>query len=205
MKWEPLAAMVALLFLGVWIVYQPSVRHELRPGAETSRFVIGGLKGELESAPGESRQPTYRFLYRDGSSSPTLTAGQIDAVLGPAALAEATRTQGNAVFRLLNVTSWAGLAWVTVGFAGQIAFFGRMAVQWVVSERRRESVIPASFWWMSLIGGVLLFTYFAWRQDLVGVLGQTSGIVIYARNIRLIAKQRRRAAREAATQPGPSS
>jgi hypothetical protein len=53
-------------------------------------------------------------------------------------------------------------------------------------------VIPASFWWLSLFGGVALFAYFVWRQDFVGVLGQSSGIVIYARNIRLIYKRRRR-------------
>ena len=32
-----------------------------------------------------------------------------------------------------------------------------------------------SFWWMSLFGGVMLFSYFVWRQDLSGGIGQTSG------------------------------
>jgi lipid-A-disaccharide synthase-like uncharacterized protein len=75
-----------------------------------------------------------------------------------------------------------------------------MLLQWFVSERKRESVIPEAFWWLSLIGGVALFAYFVWRQDIVGVLGQSSGLVIYARNIRLIYKQRKRAL-EAAEQP----
>jgi lipid-A-disaccharide synthase-like uncharacterized protein len=87
--------------------------------------------------------------------------------------------------------------WVAVGFAGQMAFFGRMMIQWLVSEKQRKSVIPPLFWWLSLVGGVALFAYFAWRQDAVGVLGQTSGVVIYARNIRLIRKQRRREERAA--------
>jgi lipid-A-disaccharide synthase-like uncharacterized protein len=39
----------------------------------------------------------------------------------------------------------------------------------------------------------LLALYFIWRLDLVGVLGQSSGIVIYARNIRLLYKQRKNA------------
>jgi lipid-A-disaccharide synthase-like uncharacterized protein len=55
-------------------------------------------------------------------------------------------------------------------------------------------VITPSFWWFSLLGGVCLFAYFVWRQDAVGVIGQSSGIVIYARNLRLIAKQKRREA-----------
>ena len=43
----------------------------------------------------------------------------------------------------------------------------------------------------------MLFTYFVWRQDFVGVLGQSTGVVIYARNIRLMYKQKRRARRDA--------
>ena len=66
-------------------------------------------------------------------------------------------------------------------------------VQWVVSERSRVSTVPELFWWFSFVGGVSLFTYFVWRKDVVGVLGQATGVVIYARNLRLIQKQRRRA------------
>lgn len=38
----------------------------------------------------------------------------------------------------------------------------------------------------------MLFAYFAWRRDIIGILGQTTGIVIYARNLRLITKEARR-------------
>jgi lipid-A-disaccharide synthase-like uncharacterized protein len=51
----------------------------------------------------------------------------------------------------------------------------------------------------------MLFIYFAWRQDPIGVLGQTSGVVIYARNIRLIQKRRRREARDRAQNKQPPS
>jgi len=102
----------------------------------------------------------------------------------------------NFLFTLLNITSWTNLLWAGIGLLGQVAFFGRMFIQWVASERRKESVVPEAFWWLSLAGGVLLLTYFVWRQDPVGILGQASGIVIYARNIRLIHKKRRRAVRD---------
>ncbi|MEL7472603.1 MAG: lipid-A-disaccharide synthase N-terminal domain-containing protein, partial [Planctomycetota bacterium] len=69
--------------------------------------------------------------------------------------------------------------------------------QWVVSEKKRQSVVPEAFWWLSLVGGAALFTYFVWRRDIVGVLGQSTGVVIYARNLRLIHKQRRRERRAA--------
>ncbi|MBL9032670.1 MAG: lipid-A-disaccharide synthase N-terminal domain-containing protein [Phycisphaerae bacterium] len=104
----------------------------------------------------------------------------------------------NPVFRVLNITSWANVVWVGIGLGGQIAFSGRMLLQWFISERRRESVITESFWWFSLFGALALFSYFVWRQDPVGILGQASGIVIYARNLRLIHKRRRRMARNAA-------
>ncbi|HMQ22200.1 MAG TPA: lipid-A-disaccharide synthase N-terminal domain-containing protein [Planctomycetota bacterium] len=90
------------------------------------------------------------------------------------------------------MTSWSGLIWVLIGFLGQALFFARMAVQWVVSEREKRSVVPRVFWVFSLAGALMLFVYFAWRRDIVGILGQTTGIVIYARNLRLIAKEARR-------------
>ena len=112
--------------------------------------------------------------------------------------------QPNAVFRLFNITTWASLVWVAIGMGGQILFAGRTLVQWFASEKERKSVVPAAFWWMSLIGGVSLFAYFAWRQDVVGVLGQCSGVVIYARNLRLISKHKRREERLSAEAIGPS-
>lgn len=87
-----------------------------------------------------------------------------------------------------------------LGFLGQFAFTGRMLLQWFVSEKRKESVVTIGFWVMSFIGGVMLFTYFIWRQDIVGVLGQSTGVVIYARNIRLYYKKAKREARVAEKQ-----
>jgi lipid-A-disaccharide synthase-like uncharacterized protein len=87
---------------------------------------------------------------------------------------------------LLNVTSPVGFAWVSLGLLGQLLFTGRMLVQWLASERNRRSVVPPSFWWMSLCGATMLLVYFVWRQDPVGVLGQAFGWVVYVRNLWLI-------------------
>jgi lipid-A-disaccharide synthase-like uncharacterized protein len=46
--------------------------------------------------------------------------------------------------------------------------------------------VPVGFWWGSLFGGALLFAYFCWRKDIVGILGQSVGVFIYARNLALI-------------------
>ncbi len=88
--------------------------------------------------------------------------------------------------RLLNITSPVGIAWVALGFLGQLLFTGRMLVQWLVSEKHRRSVVPPVFWWMSLGGASMLMVYFLWRRDIVGVVGQLTGWTIYLRNLWLI-------------------
>ena len=81
--------------------------------------------------------------------------------------------------------------WIGGGFAGQLFFTSRFVVQWIVSERRRESVIPIAFWWFSLLGGVTLLSYAIWRRDPVFIMGQATGLVFYARNLWLIGRTRR--------------
>ncbi len=205
MKWEPLAAMLLLLLVGMWVVYAPSLRHDLRPGATSAAFQIGGGKGELEVLTEPDGRRTFRMLPSAGPASPVRSEAEMRAFLGDAVIDRAVDVSGNALFRLLHITGWGSFVWLTIGALGQTLFFGRMFIQWLVSERKRESHIPESFWWFSFFGGVMLFVYFAWRQDPIGVIGQTSGVVIYARNIRLIHKQRQRAARAAAAPSNPST
>ena len=194
MKWEVFLAMAALMFLGFWLVWG----HEPpgTPGSDRFKFQLGPLKGEMESVEIDGERQ-FRVLRRDAEPGAWMTEPVVEATIPGASLALRDAST-NALFRAFNVTSWASMLWVAVGLGGQVAFFGRMAVQWVVSERRRESVVPPVFWYLSLGGGIALFAYFVWRQDPIGVLGQTSGIVIYGRNIRLLYKQRRREARKAA-------
>ena len=94
------------------------------------------------------------------------------------------------LFTLMNVTSVVGLAWVALGFGGQAVFGGRMLVQWLASEKLGRSVVPLSFWWMSVIGSTMLIVYFIWRRDIVGVIGQCTGWPIYLRNIFFIYRAR---------------
>ena len=73
--------------------------------------------------------------------------------------------------------------WIAVGFLGQALFFGRFFVQWIASERRKESVIPRSFWFLSLGGGLILLLYSIHRRDPVFIVGQATGMFIYTRNL----------------------
>jgi lipid-A-disaccharide synthase-like uncharacterized protein len=80
--------------------------------------------------------------------------------------------------------------WWVIGFGGQAVFASRFWVQWVASERARKSVIPLSFWWLSIAGGLLSLAYAIFRWDPVFVLGQLTGTFIYARNLMLIRSHR---------------
>ncbi|MFN0007002.1 MAG: lipid-A-disaccharide synthase N-terminal domain-containing protein [Planctomycetota bacterium] len=95
------------------------------------------------------------------------------------------------LYKLFNITTPWGFLWVTLGFAGQALFTFRMLLQWLVSEREGRSVVPVGFWWGSLLGGLMLLTYFCWRKDIVGIVGQSTGAFIYVRNLVLIYRTRR--------------
>ena len=81
--------------------------------------------------------------------------------------------------------------WVLFGFLGQAAFSARFIVQWIVSEKNKESTIPVAFWYLSLMGGLILFIYALYKKDPVFVIGQGSGLVVYIRNLILIRKKQR--------------
>ena len=82
--------------------------------------------------------------------------------------------------------------WQIVGFVGQGVFTARFLVQWVASEKKRDSVVPVAFWWLSLIGGVNLLIYAIHRQDPVFIVGQSMGMVVYVRNLMLVARKNRK-------------
>ena len=78
-----------------------------------------------------------------------------------------------------------------LGFLGQGIFFTRFALQWVVSERRKESVIPVGFWWCSLIGGAITLVYAFKIHSPPVALGQVFGLMVYSRNLTLVYRKRR--------------
>ncbi len=81
--------------------------------------------------------------------------------------------------------------WVVLGFVAQAMFTGRFIVQWIASERARRSVVPVAFWTLSLAGGALLLVYAIHRRDPVFIAGQAAGLIVYLRNLKLIANEKR--------------
>jgi len=82
--------------------------------------------------------------------------------------------------------------WLILGFVAQIIFGARFFVQWLVSEKQHKSVIPIGFWYLSVIGSLMLLIYAIHRRDPVFILGQATGLFIYIRNLMLIYKSRKR-------------
>ena len=80
--------------------------------------------------------------------------------------------------------------WIGVGLLGQAMFSARMFLQWIASERRRRSVVPAAFWYFSIAGGIALLFYALYRKDPVFILGQAAGLLVYARNVYFIHTRR---------------
>ena len=78
------------------------------------------------------------------------------------------------------------LIWLTIGMVAQLMFTLRFVVQWVASERVRQSIVPEAFWYFSFAGGLMLLIYAIYRADPVFIIGQGSGLVIYSRNIYFI-------------------
>ena len=81
--------------------------------------------------------------------------------------------------------------WRGIGLLGQGLFFSRFLVQWIASERRKESVIPLYFWYLSLSGGIILFFYAMHIRDPIFILGQSCGVFVYTRNLVLIFKKKK--------------
>lgn len=74
--------------------------------------------------------------------------------------------------------------WLLVfGSMGQIIFTLRFVYQWAYSFRYKESLLPAGFWIISLVGSLAIVIYGIFRHDPVLVLGQSVGFVAYSRNL----------------------
>ena len=80
---------------------------------------------------------------------------------------------------------------LALGFLGQLMFSGRFLVQWIASEQKKKSIVPVSFWFLSLSGSFLLLIYAIYKKDIVFTLGQLFGFIVYIRNLLIISKTKK--------------
>jgi lipid-A-disaccharide synthase-like uncharacterized protein len=85
-----------------------------------------------------------------------------------------------------------------IGFLAQGLFTGRFVVQWFKSEIVGKSIIPIAFWYFSVGGGIILLAYAIHQRDPVFIAGQGGGLIVYARNLFLIFRERAAERRSAA-------
>ena len=73
--------------------------------------------------------------------------------------------------------------WVIFGFAAQFIFFLRFVIQLFATEKNKRTTIPVSFWYLSIIGAVMILIYAIYKQDIVFIVGQGLSLLIYLRNL----------------------
>lgn len=72
------------------------------------------------------------------------------------------------------------------GSLGQVIFTLRFVYQWLYSRRKKQSLLPLGFWLISLTGSFIIVAYAIYRRDPVLILGQSTGLIVYSRNIYLL-------------------
>ncbi len=73
-----------------------------------------------------------------------------------------------------------------LGFLSTVAFGGRFLLQWIASERQKESVVPVSFWYLSLAGNFSLLVHSFIQMQYPICLVQACNGVISWRNLNLM-------------------
>ncbi len=79
-------------------------------------------------------------------------------------------------------------------------FTMRFIVQWIASEKRKESVIPVAFWYFSLGGGLILLAYAIRQMDPVFIVAYLLNPIIYFRNLYFIYKKKGHSSRSRSSQ-----
>lgn len=83
--------------------------------------------------------------------------------------------------------------WKVVGWLGNLVFFSRFVVQWHATERMKQVVVPSAFWWLSLTGSLLLFSYaLFYQRDSVFIFAYAFTWIPYVRNL-IIHKRHKKA------------
>ena len=120
---------------------------------------------------------------RPAASNPVLPV--LLGLLGVAATAVILLQVGREAVRFDVPTPWLAL-----GFAAQVLWSGRFVLQWYISEKQGKSVLPASFFWISIVGSVLLLAYAIQRTDWVMMAAFALNPIPYARNLVLLSRSK---------------
>jgi lipid-A-disaccharide synthase-like uncharacterized protein len=73
--------------------------------------------------------------------------------------------------------------WKVIGWLGNAVFFSRFFVQWYATEKLKRVVVPAAFWWLSLLGSLILLGYSLHKHDSVFIFAYLFTWIPYIRNL----------------------
>ena len=76
--------------------------------------------------------------------------------------------------------------WATVALIGQCFFAGRFIMQWLVSEYKRKSHVPVMFWYLSILGSLILLSYSIHIKNPIFMFSFSLNTLIYIRNLHLL-------------------
>ncbi len=81
--------------------------------------------------------------------------------------------------------------WTVFGLTGQLVFTSRFVLQWYVSEKLGRSVIPVQFWYLSIVGSLMLLIYSIHLGKVPLILGFLFPPIIYIRNLVLLSRAKK--------------
>lgn len=74
--------------------------------------------------------------------------------------------------------------WKIIGWTGNAVFFSRFIVQWYATEKNKQVVVPPVFWWLSLLGTIILLSYALFHtHDSVFIFAYAFAWLPYMRNL----------------------
>lgn len=70
-----------------------------------------------------------------------------------------------------------------VGFGRTSHIYSSFCLPVVLFTEKGESALPVPFWVISLVGSLMIAAYGIIRLDPILILGQSTGFIVYTRNI----------------------
>ena len=79
---------------------------------------------------------------------------------------------------------WIITPWKLIGYTGAFLFASRWFVQVIASKKSKKPVMPRLFWYLSILGSLLVLSYFTFgKNDSVGIISNAFPFLVAAYNL----------------------
>jgi lipid-A-disaccharide synthase-like uncharacterized protein len=135
--------------------------------------------GATATAPGAMDQPP-------SASAPSQAGVTNAAAMDLASVMRALNQDNDLMKKVTAKLTKKSIFWEGVGFLGQFVFMMRFVVQWIASERKKKSVVPLAFWYLSVVGTLITLAYALSITSPSLIMASSLNFFIYIRNLHLI-------------------